>query len=93
MKAHYTQFILTVIATMLAWNLMFQRSPVAHAQVDGKYRVSLVHVVDPAPGNDEQRKTATDYLARELNKSAKGAELVMLIPIPNSAAVYAVFKD
>ena len=93
MKAHYTQFVLTVITALLAWNLIIHRSPTVLAQGGEKYHVGLLFANNPVAGNNQQRKQMADDLARQLNRSAAGGELVTLLPVGDSLAVYAIFRD
>jgi hypothetical protein len=92
MRIGYTQFILTVIAALLAWNLLVQRPPVARAQSGAKYRVVVISMPDPTSSEREVRQNTINNVAEQLNKNADGGDLMMLVPIQNSGAAYAVFK-
>ncbi len=82
----YTRAILTVIAGLLAWNILTRAGVrTVQAQAAPAYAVELLSV-------DLQSKQYLSNLATAINNSAKGRELTAVIPTEQPGRYFAVFR-
>jgi hypothetical protein len=82
----YTNFVLTVIAALLAWNIVIRTNqPVVHAQ-NAPTQFAITGIADPSELSDEAQSPE-----KSLNNAVKGGEIVAVATRRNGG-YFVVYK-